>query len=105
MSGRGLDLLRVSRADGTVLGRDGDRRGRHRRQLGRVRISGSFRAEAAADLRGEPIAEAVLRVDATGAITKRVVPTRQMYVNGVAAADGQVWLFDAVAGLLVRLPA
>jgi hypothetical protein len=104
VSGRGLDLLRVSTPNGTVLSET---------EIGaggiNVQSDGAnlwvVPAEAAADLRGDPIAEAVLRVDASGAITKRVVPTRQMFVDGLAAAGGQVWLFDAVAGLLVRLPA
>ena len=104
VSGRGLDLLRVSRANGMVLSET---------EIGAGGINvvsdGAnlwvVLAEAAADLRGDPIADAILRVDATGAITQRIVPTRQMFVDGVAAADGQLWLFDAVAGLLVRLPA
>ena len=32
-------------------------------------------------------------------------PTRALHADGVAAANGQLWLFDAVAGLVVRLPA
>jgi streptogramin lyase len=104
VTGRGLDLLRVSSANGTILGQT---------EIGAGGIDVFSDGanlwvvpyEAAADLRGDPIAEAVLRVDASGAITKRIVPTRQMFVDGVGAADGQVWLFDAVAGLLVRLPA
>jgi hypothetical protein len=104
VSGRGLDLLRVSSPNGMILGQT---------EIGAGGINvvsdGAnlwvVPAEAAADLRGDPIADAVLRVDETGAITTRVVPTRQMFVDGAAAADGQLWLFDAVAGLLVRLPA
>jgi DNA-binding MarR family transcriptional regulator len=32
-------------------------------------------------------------------------PTRRLLANGVAAADGALWLLDSVAGLLLRLPA
>jgi hypothetical protein len=103
VTGRGLDLLRVSR-NGSILGQT---------EIGAGGIDVVSEGanlwvvpyEAAADLRGEPIADAVLRLDASGAITSRIVPTRQLHANGVAAADGQLWLFDAVAGLLVRLPA
>jgi streptogramin lyase len=103
VTGRGLDLLRVSRSNGTVLGQT---------EIGAGGID-VFSDDAklwvvpyepAADLRGDPIAEAVLQVDETGAIAQRVVPTRRLFVDGAAAAEGQVWLFDAVAGLLVRLP-
>jgi virginiamycin B lyase len=104
VTGRGLDLLRVSRANGAILGQT---------EIGAGGIDVVSEGanlwvvsyEAAADLRGDPIAEAVLRVDASGVISRRIEPTRQMFVDGAAAADGQVWLFDAVAGLLVRLPA
>ncbi len=104
VTGRGLDLLRVSPADGMILGQT---------EIGAGGIDVVSEGanlwvvpyEAAADLRGEPIADAVLRLDASGAVTNRIVPTRQLHANGVAAADGQLWLFDAVAGLLVRLPA
>ncbi len=103
VTGRGLDLLRVS-PEGSSLGQT---------EIGAGGIDVVSEGanlwvvpyEAAADLRGEPIADAVLRLDASGAITNRIVPTRQLHANGVAAADGQLWLFDAVAGLLVRLPA
>ena len=104
VTGRGLDLLRVSPANGSILGQT---------EIGAGGIDVVSEGanlwvvpyEAAADLRGEPIADAVLRLGASGPITNRIVPTRQLHANGVAAADGHVWLFDAVAGLLVRLPA
>ena len=103
MTGRGLDLLRVSPCDRSILGQTEIGAGgidvvSEGAILGRPVRGGG-------DLRGEPLADAVLRLDASGAITKRIVPTRQLHANGVAAADGQLWLFDAVAGLLVRLPA
>jgi hypothetical protein len=69
------------------------------------REEGDHLSEAAADLRGDPIAAGVLRLDASGAVTRTVIPTRQFFVDGVALAGGQLWLVDAVAGLLVRLPA
>ena len=104
ITGRGLDLLRVSRANGSVLGQT---------EIGAGGIDvvtdgtnlWAVPYESAADQRGEPIPDAVLRVDGTGAVARRVTPTRQFHANGVAAANGQLWLFDAVAGILVRLPA
>jgi DNA-binding beta-propeller fold protein YncE len=104
ITGRGLDLLRVSRANGSVLGQT---------EIGAGGIDvvtdgtnlWTVPYETAADQRGEPIPDAVLRVDAAGAVASRVTPTRQFHANGVAAANGELWLFDAVAGLLVRLPA
>jgi len=51
------------------------------------------------------IPDAALRVSGTGAVTSRVTPTRQFHADGVAATGGALRLFDAVAGLLVRLPA
>jgi hypothetical protein len=97
-------LLRVSRANGSVLGQT---------EIGAGGIDvvtdgtnlWTVPYEAAADQRGEPIPDAVLRVDGTGVVASRVTPTRQFHANGVAAANGQLWLFDAVAGILVRLPA
>ena len=104
VTGRGLDLLRVSRANGAVLGQTEIGTG----GIDVVTDGASLWAvpyEPAGDRLGQPIAEAVLRVDATGAIQNRLTPTRRLFADGVAAADGQLWLFDAVAGLLVRLPA
>ena len=103
ITGRGLDLLRVSRTDGSVLGQT---------EIGAggidVVTDGTnlwvVPYEAAADQRGEPIPDAALRVTGSGAVASRVTPTRQFHANGVAAASGSLWLFDAVAGLLVRLP-
>ena len=57
------------------------------------------------DARGEPLVESVHRIDSTGGIAATVSPTRAFHADGVAAANGQLWLFDAVAGLVVRLPA
>ena len=104
ITGRGLDLLRVSRTNGSVLGQT---------EIGAGGIDvvtdgtnlWTVPYEAAADQRGEPIPDAVLRVDGTGAVARRLTPTRQFHANGLAAANGELWLFDAVAGLLVRLPA
>ena len=104
ITGRGLDLLRVSRTNGAVLssteiGAGGIDVVTDRANLWAVSY------EAAADQRGEPIPDAALRVSGTGAVASRVTPTRQFHANGVAAASDALWLFDAVAGLLVRLPA
>jgi len=57
------------------------------------------------DARGEPLVASVLRVNAAGGVTAAVTPTRALHADGLAAANGQLWLYDAVAGLLVRLPA
>jgi hypothetical protein len=104
ITGRGLDLLRVSRADGSVLGQT---------EIGAGGIDvvsdganlWTVPYEAAADQRGEPVPDAVLRVDGSGAVARRVTPTRRFHADGVGAASGELWLFDAVAGLLVKLPA
>lgn len=104
ITGRGLDLLRVSRANGDVLGQT---------EIGgggiAVAADGAnlwvAAAGADADRRGDPEAGAILEVDQSGAVTSSVAPTRRFFVDGLAVADGQVWMFDAVAGLLVRLPA
>ncbi|MEP6909466.1 MAG: hypothetical protein ABI896_03425 [Actinomycetota bacterium] len=104
VTGRGIDLLRVSTPDGTVLGQTEIGGG------GIAVVSDAANlwmaaADADADRRGDPIASAVLELDQSGAVTRTVAPTRRLFADGLAAADGQVWVFDAVAGLLVRLPA
>jgi len=50
------------------------------------------------------VAGELLRVDASGAVAERVRAARRLFVNGLAAEPGAVWLYDGVAGLLVRLP-
>ena len=104
ITGRGLDLLRVSPASGAVVGST---------EIGTGGIdvvtdgtslwAVAYRPEG--DARGEPLVESVHRIDSTGGIAATVSPTRAFHADGVAAANGQLWLFDAVAGLLVRLPA
>lgn len=104
VTGRGLDLLRISPATGAVLGTT---------EIGPagvdVRSDGSnlwvVSYEAAAEPRGDPVAGAVLRIAANGSVSSSLVPTRRLFANGVAAADGRLWLLDSVAGLLLRLPA
>jgi len=102
VTGRGLDLLRVSRTSGAILGQT-------EIGAGGIDVVSSptqmwvVAYEAAADLRGEPIAEAVVGVDMNGAILYRLVPTRRMHVDGVALGGGYLWLFDATSGLLSRL--
>jgi hypothetical protein len=54
--------------------------------------------------RGDPVAGKLLRMDASGAVTARAAATRRLFVNGLAADEGALWLYDGVAGLLVRLP-
>ena len=104
ISGRGLDLLRVSPANGAVVGTT---------EIGTGGIDVvtdganlwvvAYTPEG--DARGEPLVAAVLKIDASGGIVATVTPTRVLHADGVAAANGQLWIFDAVAGLLVRLPA
>ena len=55
--------------------------------------------DAAAEPRGDPVAGAVLRIAADGSVSSSVAPTRRLFANGVAAADGALWLLDSVAGL------
>jgi hypothetical protein len=104
VTGRGLDLLRVSPVTGAVLGTT---------EIGPagvdVRSDGVnlwlVSYEAAAEPRGDPVAGAVLRIAADGSVHSSVAPTRRLFANGVAAVDGALWLLDSVAGLLLRLPA
>jgi virginiamycin B lyase len=104
VTGRGLDLLRISPASGAVLGLT---------EIGPagvdVRSDGTnlwvVSYEPAAEARGDPVAGAVLRVGADGSVISSVAPTKRLFANGVAAADGRLWLLDSVAGLLLRLPA
>ena len=104
VTGRGLDLLRVSPASGTVLGTT---------EIGPagvdVRSDGTnlwvVVYEQAAEARGDPVAGAVLRVAANGSVISTLAPTKRLWANGVAAVDGQLWVLDSVAGLLLRLPA
>jgi len=102
ITGRGLDLLRRSPAGaplGTVEVRPA--------AMDVVSDGSSLWTAAftpAAARRGDPVAGELLRVDAAGAVTSRVAATRRLFVNGLAAETGSVWLYDGVAGLLLRLP-
>ena len=104
VTGRGLDLLRVSPATGAVLGQT---------EIGPagvdVRSDGTnlwvVAYEPAAEVRGDPVAGAVLKIAADGSVISSVAPTKRLFANGVIAADGQLWLLDSVAGILLRLPA
>jgi virginiamycin B lyase len=104
VTGRGLDLLRISPATGAVLGTT---------EIGPagvdVRSDGTnlwmVAYEQAAEVRGDPVAGAVLKIAADGSVISSVAPTKRLFANGVIAADGQLWLLDSVAGLLLRLPA
>ena len=104
VTGRGLDLLRVSPANGAVL---------NTTEIGPagvdVRSDGAnlwvVSYEAAAEPRGDPVAGAVLRIGADGSVIGSLTPTRRLFANGVAAESGRLWVLDSVAGLLVRLPA
>jgi virginiamycin B lyase len=104
VTGRGLDLLRVSPANGAVLDTT---------EIGPagvdVRSDGTnlwvVSYEAAAEPRGDPVAGAVLRISTDGSVISSATPTRRLFANGVAAESGRLWVLDSVAGLLVRLPA
>jgi virginiamycin B lyase len=104
VTGRGLDLLRVSPDTGAVLGRT---------EIGAAGIDVRTDGEAvwvaaysdAAEPRGDPEVGAVLRVAPGGEVVERRQPTRSLFANGFAAADGKVWILDSVHGLLLRLPA
>jgi hypothetical protein len=103
ITGRGLDLLRRSPAGGP---------------LGTVEVGpaamdvvsdgSSLWAAAytpAAARRGDPLTGQLLRVDAGGTVIGRVGVSRRLFVNGLAAESGALWLYDGVTGLLLRLTA
>ena len=102
ITGRGLDLLRRSPA-GAPLGTV---------EVGPAAMdvvaNGTSLWTAAftpvAARRGDPVAGELLRVDASGQVVARVAATRRLFVNGLAAGDDALWVYDGVAGLLVRLP-
>lgn len=104
ITGRGLDLLRVSRVDASVLGQtDIGTGGIEVVTDGANLWVVAYTPEG--DARGEPLVASVLKIDAAGGVERTAAPTRALHADGVAAANGQLWIFDAVAGLLVGLPA
>jgi hypothetical protein len=38
-------------------------------------------------------------------VISSIAPTKRLFANGVVAVDGELWLLDSVAGLVLRLPA
>ena len=102
ITGRGLDLLHRS-PSGAALGTV---------EIGPAAMdvvadgSGLWAAAftPAAARRGDPVAGELLRVDPGGQVVARVAATRRLFVNGLAAESGALWVYDGVAGLLVRLP-
>ena len=102
IAGRGLDLLRRS-PSGAALGTT---------EIGPAAMDviadgSSLWAAAftpASARRGDPVAGELLRVDAGGEVVARVAASRRLFVNGLAADGGALWVYDGVAGLLVRLP-
>jgi streptogramin lyase len=102
ITGRGLDLLRRS-PSGAPLGSV---------EVGPAAMdvvsdgSSLWTAPftAAAARRGDPVAGELLRVDTSGQVTARIAATRRLFVNGLAAEEGALWVYDGVAGVLVRLP-
>ena len=102
ITGRGLDLLRRSPAGEPLGAAEVGRAGMDVVSDGSSLWTAAFTPAAAR--RGDPVAGRVLRVDAGGAVTARVVASRPLFVNGLAAESGALWLYDGVAGLLLRLP-
>jgi streptogramin lyase len=104
ITGRGLDLLRVSRSTGAILGTtEIGAGGIDVRSAGANLWVASYEAEA--DRLGQPIVSELLRIDSSGAVSQRIARTRRVFANGLAADAGAVYVFDGAAGLLVRLPA
>jgi streptogramin lyase len=102
-TGRGADLLRVSPETGAVLGTT---------EIGTAGIDVAAAGgavwvasyDAAFEQQGIPVVAAVARIDpATAAIASSRTPARRLYLTGLASDGTNVWLYDAVAGLLVRI--
>lgn len=102
ITGRGLDLLRRSPAGAPLGAVDVGPAAMDVVSDGTSLWTAVFTPAAAR--RGDPVAAQLLRVDAGGAVTARVAATRRLFVNGLAAESDAVWLYDGVAGLLLRLP-
>jgi streptogramin lyase len=102
ITGRGLDLLRRSPAGASLGTVEVGPAAMDVVTDGSSLWTAAFTATGAR--RGDPIAGEFLRVDATGGILERVTATRRLFVDGLAAEDGALWLYDGLAGLLVRLP-
>ena len=85
-------------------GRRSERRDRACRDGGRHRrlepLDVAFTPAAAAP-RGPGDGRAAARGRGDGQVVARVAATRRLFVNGLAAADGALWVDDGVAGLLV----
>ena len=103
VTGRGLDLLRLDPATGTVTGRT---------EIGPAGIdvvsaSGSLwlaAYDAAAAPRGDPVLGVLHRIDpVTGLIVSTAAPARRTFVSGLASDSTGVWVHDEVAGLLIRI--
>jgi streptogramin lyase len=104
ITGRGLDLLRVSPSTGVILGTtEIGAGGIDVRSGGTGLWVASYDAEA--DRLGQPIVSELLRIDASGSVAQRIAPTRRVFANGFGVDDSGVFVFDSVAGLFVRLPA
>jgi streptogramin lyase len=102
ITGRGLDLLRLA-PSGALVGRT---------EVGPAGIDVISDGSSlwvpvfgdAAARRGDPVAGAILQVDQHGAVAARIPVRRRLFVNGLAAGDGSLWVLDGVSGLLLRLP-
>jgi len=102
ITGRGLDLLRRS-PSGAPLGTvEVGPAAMDVAASGTSLWTAAFTSSAAR--RGDPVAGELVRVDASGQVVARVAATRRLFVNGLAAGDDALWVYDGVAGLLVRLP-
>jgi hypothetical protein len=102
ITGRGLDLLRLT-PSGAVVGRtDVGPAGMDVISDGSSLWVPAFTPAAAR--RGDPVAGAILQIDDHGTVVSRAAAKRRLFVNGLVAGDGAVWVLDGVAGLLLRLP-
>jgi hypothetical protein len=102
ITGRGLDFLRLA-PSGAVLGRtEVGPAGMDVISDGSTLWLPAFTPAAAR--RGDPVAGAILRLDDRGAVLSRTAVRGRLFVNGLAAGDGAVWVLDGVAGLLLRRP-
>jgi hypothetical protein len=104
VTGRGMDLLRIDPADGSIeatieIGASGIDVA-----VDRDRLVVPTRSEET-DQRGFPTLDTLKRISApTGAVTTLARASGRVDVHGLAAQKGAVWLADNTSGRLYRLP-
>jgi streptogramin lyase len=103
ITGRGLDLLRVSRETGKVQKKiEIGAAGLSVTTTGRRLLVASYYARGAQ--RGDPIVGSFLTLDpTTDRIVARATATGTAYLSGLALAGGSIYAADTVQGRLVRL--